>query len=84
MVGPSRFSCMSDTPHQILEDSFRIARDYLEGTGELGDPQAANQFLLDEIAGAMARGELRRLLLSNRAIDAYRRSRPPRELALVS
>ena len=75
---------MSEPAHQILEDSFRIARDYLEGTGELGDSRAAARFLLEEIADAMGRGEFRKLLLSNRAIDAYRRSRSGRELALVS
>jgi hypothetical protein len=78
------FACMIQTPHQILEDSFRIAFDYLEGTGELGESVTATRFLLDNIANSMKQGEWRRLLLSNRAIDAYRRRPATRELALVS
>jgi hypothetical protein len=75
---------MNQTPHQILEDSFRIAFDYLEGAGELGEREAATRFLLDNIANAMTRGEWRKLLLSNRAIDAYRRQQTTRKFALVS
>ncbi len=78
------FACMTESSHQILEDSFRIAWDYLQGIGLLGEPDAATKFLLEEIAGAMARGETRKLLLSNRAIDAYRKRRPARDFALVS
>jgi len=70
--------------HETLESSFRIAWDYLDGTGELGDCQAATQFLLDNIAEAMIRGELRPLLLSNRAITAYRGRQVVRDFALVS
>lgn len=75
---------MTDTPHQILEDAFRIAFDYLNGTGTLGEPEAATRFLLDNIAAGMKQGECRKLLLSNRAIDAYRRRHVTREFALVS
>jgi len=75
---------MTETAAQILENSFRIAWDYLEATGELRTPEADCQFLLDTIEGMMRKGEYRKLLLSNRAIDAYKR-RPAREgLALVS
>ena len=52
--------------------------------GELGDPDAAAKFLLDNIAIMMGRGERRPLLLSNLAIDAYRRTRARPGLALVS
>jgi hypothetical protein len=72
------------TPHQILEDSYWIAFDYLKATGELGEPGPATRFLLDHIEGAMMRGEHRRRLLSNRAIDAYKRRKATRALALVS
>jgi hypothetical protein len=75
---------MIETPHQILENSFRTAFDYLEGTGELGEPEAATSFLLDNIATTMKQGEWRKLLLSNRAINAYRRRQIKRALALVS
>ena len=79
-----RFPCMIETPHDILEGSFRIAWDYLEATGELGERATAVKFLLDNIGAAMNRGEFRKLLLSNRAIDAYRRRPTAREFALVS
>ena len=75
---------MTELSHDILEESFRIAWDYMPGIGELGEPEFVSQFLLENIAAAMARGETRRLMLSNRAIDAYRRSRSARKLALVS
>jgi hypothetical protein len=70
-------------PH-VLQNSFRIAWDYLEATGELGEPALAATFLLDAIEAMMRRGERRKLLLSNRAIDAYKHSRTRRDFALVS
>lgn len=75
---------MTDTPHEVLESSFRIAWDYLEATGEVGGRDDAVRFLLDHIEAAIKRGELRKLLLSNRAIDAWRQRQAKRELALVS
>jgi hypothetical protein len=75
---------MIETTQQVLENSFRIAWDYLEATGELGEPDAAARFLLDTIALMMGRGERRQLLLSNLAIDAYRRAQARPGLALVS
>jgi hypothetical protein len=75
---------MIETPHQILESSFRIAWDYLQRTGELGEPEAATRFLLDNIVTSMKQGERRKLLLSNRAIDAYKRWQAAQDFALVS
>jgi hypothetical protein len=72
------------TPHEVLEASFRIAWDYLEATGDLGERDDAARFLIDTIEAMMQRGEFRKLLLSNRAIDAYRHARPKPSLALVS
>jgi hypothetical protein len=66
---------MTDT--DLLEQSFNIAWSVLERTGELGEPNATSRFLFDSIASMMRRGERRRLLLSNCAIDEYRR-RPVR------
>jgi hypothetical protein len=69
---------------QLLEDSFQIAWEYLERTGELGDPADASRFLSDTIETMIRRGQRNRLALSNRAISAYQRhrlgpepSRPP-------
>ena len=75
---------MTETTPQVLESSFQIAWDYLEATGELGEPEPTDAFLLDTIEEMMRRGERRRLLLSNRAIDAFRRSRTRQDFALVS
>ena len=68
----------------LLESSMMIAWDYLERTGELGDPDVASQVLLDSIEGLIRNGERRKLMLSNKAIDAYKRYRADRHLALVS
>jgi len=66
---------MTDT--DLFEQSFNIAWSVLARTGELAEPNDTSQFLLNMIADMMRRGERRRLLLSNCAIDAYRR-RPVR------
>jgi hypothetical protein len=60
---------------QLLEESFQIAWEYLERTGELGDAAAASRFLSDTIENMIRRGQSSRLALSNRAISAYRRHR---------
>jgi hypothetical protein len=60
---------------QLLEDSFQIAWEYLERTGELGDDAAASRFLSDTIETMIRRGQRSRLALSSRAIRAYQRFR---------
>jgi hypothetical protein len=60
---------------QLLEDSFQIAWEYLERTGELGGDAAASRFLSDTIETMIRGGQRNRLALSNRAISAYQRSR---------
>ena len=69
-------------PYHIVENSIHIAWDYLEATGELGDPEEASQLLLNEIQSMVRGGETRPLMLSNRAIVAYKKYR--HRLALVS
>jgi hypothetical protein len=61
---------MTDT--ELIEQFFAIAWSVLEKTGELRDPNWSANFLLDEIIERFRRGERRRLVLSNCAIDAYR------------
>ncbi|MBR1122961.1 hypothetical protein JQ628_15650 [Bradyrhizobium lablabi] len=74
-----------DEPLPILmESSMMIAWDYLERTGELGDPDIASRVLMDSIEGLVRKGERRKLMLSNKAIDAYKRYRADHALALVS
>ena len=58
---------------EILEQSFDIAWDVLTKTGDLRDPESSAIYLVDAIEGMMQSGERRRLLLSNLAIDSYRR-----------
>ncbi|ANW00350.1 hypothetical protein LMTR13_09400 [Bradyrhizobium icense] len=61
------------TNTDLIEQSFAIAWSVLERTGELGEPNWSANFLLDEIIERFRCGERRRLVLSNYAIDAYRR-----------
>jgi hypothetical protein len=61
---------MTDT--EMIEQSFQIAWSFLERIGELREPDWSANFLLDEIIAMVVCGERHRLVLSNRAIDAYR------------
>jgi hypothetical protein len=61
---------MTDT--ELFEQSFNIAWNVLIQAGELGEPNEAFHWLAATIGTMMKNGERRRLLLSNRAIDAYR------------
>ncbi|KRR10768.1 hypothetical protein CQ12_40000 [Bradyrhizobium jicamae] len=65
------------TDYELCEQSLGIACSVLARSGELGEPNDARRFLVDRITDMMRSGERRRLLLSNCAIDAYRR-RPVR------
>jgi hypothetical protein len=69
---------------QLLEESFQIAWEYLERTGELGDGAAASRFLSDTIEAMIRRGGRSRLALSNRAISAYQRFRVSQATATPS
>jgi len=68
----------------LVENSIQIAWDYLERTGELGDPEVAGRVLFDAIEIMVLRGERGKLLLSNKAIDVYKRFKAERRLSLVS
>jgi hypothetical protein len=70
-----RFPLMTISLSQLLEESFQIAWEYLERTGELGDGAAASRFLSDAIEIMIRQGQRSRLALSNRAIAAYQRFR---------
>jgi hypothetical protein len=60
---------------QLLEESFQIAWEFLERSGELGDGVVASRFLSDTIEKMIRHGGRSRLGLSNRAISAYQRFR---------
>lgn len=61
------------TDPELRAQSFEIAWKYLDRSGLLtGEHSEAARFILNRIDRMMLRGERRRLLLSNAAIDAYR------------
>jgi hypothetical protein len=73
---------MSELPsHFLIEDSLQIAWNFLERTGELGEPEIAGRFLIDAIEAMIGEGVRSRLLLSNRAITLYQRFRQERQAA---
>ena len=61
---------MTETVPTLVENSLGIG-DYLEATGELGNPGTAANHLLNTIETMIRHGEHRRLLLSNKAIASY-------------
>ena len=65
----------------LIEKSLQIAWDYLDGIGELADKQQTAEFLLRNIQSQMMKGERRMLMLSNRAIESFRKQ--PNHLQLV-
>jgi hypothetical protein len=76
---------MSETLLQsTFADSFQIAWDYLDATGELGNPDIAAHHFLDTIEALIRLGERRPLLLSNKAIASYQRFRGERGLPAAS
>jgi hypothetical protein len=75
---------MIETLPTLVENSFQIAWDYLEATGELGRPDTAARHLLDTIELMVRQGERRRLVLSNKAIASYQRFRAEQRLHLIT
>ncbi|MEY9458058.1 hypothetical protein [Bradyrhizobium ottawaense] len=62
----------SMTDPELRAQSFDIAWKYLDRSGLLtGEHEDSARFILNRIDRLMLRGERRRLLLSNAAIDAY-------------
>ncbi len=69
------FLCMSEPLPILVENAIEIAWDYLERSGELGEPGEASRFLLQSIGTMVRNGERRRLMLTNKAISDYKRFR---------
>ena len=63
---------MTEPLPALVENSLEVAWNYLDGLGEISDPQKTAEFLLRSIQSQILRGETRALMLSNRAIDAHR------------
>lgn len=76
----------NNPPPLLLDESVKIAVDFLDRTGEIDDLDETCQFLVNKVSFMIAQGERNRLLLANRAIAAYQRYRKTRtlELPLVS
>ena len=72
---------MTEPIQTLIENSLQIAWDYLDGIGELADKQHTAEFLLRDIQSQMIKGERRPLMLSNRAIESFRKQ--PGHLQLV-
>ena len=75
---------MSEPLPVVMENSIQIAWDYLERTGDLGDPTIASKVLLESVETLVRRGERRVLMLSNTAIRDYKKFRADRPLELVT
>jgi len=78
------FPRMSEPLPVIMENSIQIAWDYLERTGNLGDPEVASKVLLESVEAMVRRGEHRVLMLSNTAISDYKRLCADCSLELVT
>ena len=63
---------MTEPLPMLVEDSLQNAWDFLDASGEIDDPQQTAEVLLGTIKTLVLRGEHRRMMLSNRAIDAFR------------
>jgi hypothetical protein len=72
---------MSEPLPILVENAIQIAWDYLERSGELGDPHEASQFLLKSIGEMVRKGERRKLRLTNKAITDYQRHMAERLVA---
>jgi len=68
---------MSDNLHAVIENAVQLAWDILERSGEISDPRDASCYLVKTVATLAAKGEHRRLVLVNRAIDGYRQHKAP-------
>jgi len=70
----------------LIQESVKIAFDFLDRTSEIDDTDEACRFLVNKVAFMIAQGQRNRLLLANRAIAAYQRYKEARtiELSLVS
>jgi hypothetical protein len=70
----------------LLEETMQIAWNFLDRSGEIDDAAEAKRFLTGKIEFMIGQGQRNKLLLSNRAIAAFREYRAARtiELAVLS
>jgi hypothetical protein len=62
---------MTQSLSELMEESIQIAWDYLDRSGELGEPGHASLFLSNTIEKMIRKGTRSRLILSNKAITTY-------------
>jgi hypothetical protein len=58
-----------------MEKAIHIAWNYLENTGELGNPEESSKFLMNWVEAMIRRGERSQLVLSSKAISAYQQAK---------
>jgi hypothetical protein len=63
---------MTEQIPAFIEDCIQIIWDVLERAGEIHDPDEAGRILVEVVTKIVAKGEHRRLMVINRAIDHYR------------
>jgi hypothetical protein len=68
----------------VIENAVQVVWDYLERSGAIGSPMEARRFLTDNISNMVVGRERRQLMLTNKAIDAYRKFRREKLIELVS
>lgn len=66
---------MSESVHVLVESAVQIAWDFLEASGEIVDGYETSRLLVKEIGKMALAGERRKIMLANRAIEAYRKNR---------
>lgn len=66
---------MNEPVAWLVERSIQIAWDFLQRRGEIDNAAETSRFLLKVVDEMALKGERRRLMLVNRAIEAYRRRR---------
>jgi hypothetical protein len=72
-------ACLNDdTTPLLMENAIQIAINYLHRSGEMDDYIETCDFLVDNIAMMIRRGERNRLVLGNRAIAAFQRHQAAR------
>ena len=64
-----------DTAPILMENAIQIAINYLHRSGEMDDCVEACDFLVDNIAIMIRRGQRNKIVLANRAIAAFQRNR---------
>jgi hypothetical protein len=66
---------MTEPVSILVENAVQIAWEFLDACGEIANGHEASDFLVTTIRRMVLAGELRKIMLANSAIDAYRKRR---------